>query len=185
VSHHRRLGWLSPWQAAWINLRAMFVYGADFFLVKPGVLLLVVGLVLTLPLTFGQVWIGPIAFSLHWSIAGVALAVLGLQSVYLGTLARMFYESDGAIRRRWLDRLRYNRAVTLSAIVFLVGLVLTSTLVWEYVGHDLSLPSDVLKSVSYRAVTGVLLMIMGFMTFTFTLVVHAYDLVARQENRST
>ena len=24
-------GWFSPWQAAWINLRAMFVYGADFF----------------------------------------------------------------------------------------------------------------------------------------------------------
>src|SRR4029077_1286681 len=22
-SHHRRIGWFSPWQAAWINLRAM------------------------------------------------------------------------------------------------------------------------------------------------------------------
>ena len=36
VSHHKRSGWFSPWQAAWINLRAMFVYGADFFLYKPG-----------------------------------------------------------------------------------------------------------------------------------------------------
>ena len=36
VSHHRRPGWFSPWQAAWINLRAMFVYGPDFFLLKPG-----------------------------------------------------------------------------------------------------------------------------------------------------
>ena len=27
VSHHKRSGWLSPFQAAWINLRAMFVYG--------------------------------------------------------------------------------------------------------------------------------------------------------------
>jgi hypothetical protein len=31
LSHHKRSGWLSPWKAAWINLRAMFVYGADFF----------------------------------------------------------------------------------------------------------------------------------------------------------
>ena len=29
LSHHKRSGWFSPWQAAWINLRAMFVYGAD------------------------------------------------------------------------------------------------------------------------------------------------------------
>ena len=40
LSHHKRSGWFSPWQAAWINLRAMFVYGADFFLFKPGLLLL-------------------------------------------------------------------------------------------------------------------------------------------------
>ena len=40
LSHHKRSGWFSPWQAAWINLRAMFVYGADFFLFKPGLVLL-------------------------------------------------------------------------------------------------------------------------------------------------
>ena len=43
LSHHKRSGWFSPWQAAWINLRAMFVYGADFFLFKPGLLLLALG----------------------------------------------------------------------------------------------------------------------------------------------
>ena len=40
VSHHKRLGWFSPFQAAWINLKAMFIYGADFFLLKPGLLLM-------------------------------------------------------------------------------------------------------------------------------------------------
>ena len=38
LSHHKRSGWFSPWAAAWINLRAMFVYGADFFLYKPGLI---------------------------------------------------------------------------------------------------------------------------------------------------
>ena len=36
-SHHKREGWFSPWKAAWINLRAMFVYGADFFILRPGI----------------------------------------------------------------------------------------------------------------------------------------------------
>ena len=39
LSHHKRAGWFSPWAAAWINLRAMFVYGSDFFVFKPGIVL--------------------------------------------------------------------------------------------------------------------------------------------------
>ena len=40
LSHHKRSGWFSPFAAAWINLRAMFVHGAEFFLFKPGIVLL-------------------------------------------------------------------------------------------------------------------------------------------------
>ena len=35
LSHHKRSGWFSPWHAGWINLKAMFIYGADFFLFGP------------------------------------------------------------------------------------------------------------------------------------------------------
>ena len=34
LSHHKRAGWRSPWSAAWINLRAMFINGSDFFLLE-------------------------------------------------------------------------------------------------------------------------------------------------------
>ena len=37
-SHHKREGWLSPFKAAWINLRAMFVYGVEFFVFWPGLI---------------------------------------------------------------------------------------------------------------------------------------------------
>ena len=40
LSHHKRSGWFSPFAAAWINLRAMFIHGAEFFLFKPGIVLL-------------------------------------------------------------------------------------------------------------------------------------------------
>ena len=54
LSHHKRSGWFSPFQAAWINLRVMFVHGAEFFLFKPGIVLFCLGLLLTLPLSFGD-----------------------------------------------------------------------------------------------------------------------------------
>src|SRR5439155_39649 len=55
LSHHKRAGWFSPFHAAWINLRAMFVYGADFFTLKPGLVMLALGLVMTVPLSFGSI----------------------------------------------------------------------------------------------------------------------------------
>jgi glycosyltransferase involved in cell wall biosynthesis len=174
VSHHRRIGWFSPWQAAWINLRAMFVYGADFFVYKPGFVLLGLGLLLTLMLTFGPVALGPITFSLHWSLAGVTFTILGLQSVYMGILAQTFYDTTGDVRARWLHRFRYNRAVLTSFALFVLGLVLSSFLVIAYLTNDLKLPR--IEASSYEAVTGAMLMIVGFMTFTFTLLLHAANL---------
>src|ERR1022692_2023258 len=55
LSHHKRSGWFSPFHAAWINLRAMFIHGAQFFLFKPGFVLFALGLLLTLPLSFGGI----------------------------------------------------------------------------------------------------------------------------------
>src|SRR6266496_2332623 len=45
ISHLVRGGWQSPWRAGWINLQAMFVFGADFFLTAPGILMFVAGFV--------------------------------------------------------------------------------------------------------------------------------------------
>ena len=59
LSHHKRAGWFSPWAAAWINLRAMFIYGSHFFVFKPGIVLMALGLLLTLPVSFGDVDLGP------------------------------------------------------------------------------------------------------------------------------
>ena len=174
VSHHRRIGWFSPWQAAWINLRAMFTYGADFFVFKPGIVLLALGLLLTLPLTFGPVTIGPVSFSLFWSLAGLTISVLGLQSFFLGCLAQSIYDPTGKARRRWLRVFSYNRAVVVSTGLVIAGVALTSFLILQYLEHNLRLPS--IGGTSYRAITGCLLMIMGFLIFANTLLLHALDL---------
>lgn len=171
-SHHKRSGWFSPWHAAWINLRAMFVYGADFFVLKPGLVLLALGLALTLPLTFGPITIGAVTFSLYWMLAGLAATVLGLQGVYLGCLARVFYDFTGASRRRLLAIFPYTRTALVSAGLVVAGVALAIPLVALYIRHDLALPPGV-PMASYAAVTGLLFVIAGFSTFVFTLLLHA------------
>jgi glycosyltransferase involved in cell wall biosynthesis len=172
LSHHKRSGWFSPWEAAWINLKAMFIYGADFFVLKPGFLALAAGLLLTLPLSFGPVSLGPVTFSLHWMLAGVTLTLLGLQGVYLGWVARLLYDFTGRERRRLLVWFPYTRTVLISVVVGILGLAMTAPLVFTYVRHGLALPTDIVE-VTHLAVTGLVFLMAAFLTFVFVLLVHA------------
>lgn len=172
VSHHRRMGWFSPFQAAWINLKAMFVYGADSFLVKPGALMLAIGLLLTLPLSFGAFTIGPVTFSLFWMLFGLTLATLGVQSLYLGLLARVFYDYRDEVTWRLKRTFRYTRAAGSSMAGMGVGFLLTLPLVVRYFSDGLALEGDI-EPINHLAVTGLLVFILSFATFTFTLVLHA------------
>jgi glycosyltransferase involved in cell wall biosynthesis len=172
VSHHKRLGWFSPFQAAWINLKAMFIYGADFFLLKPGLLLMLLGLLITVPLTFGPITLGPLVLSLYWMLFGVTLTVLGLQSFFLGCIVQVLHDYTGRATRRWLSVFRYTRTMLVSGAMLVVGLGLVLGLVIDYVGSGLRLSLSQTHAI-YFAVTGLLLVMTGFMTFGATLLVHA------------
>lgn len=176
LSHHKRSGWFSPWHAAWINLQAMFVYGADFFLFKPGLVLLTIGSALTFPLSMGPITIGPITFNLYSMLLGVSLTLLGLQCVYMGVLAKVFFDYSGDVKAKWFRRFEYTRAVAASAAMFAVGLALTAHTAINFYLNDFSLGTV----TNNLWVTGLLLMIIGFMTFTFTLILHSTAVAVRK-----
>jgi glycosyltransferase involved in cell wall biosynthesis len=171
LSHLKRGGWFSPWQAAWINMKAMFIYGADFFLFRPGFILLFMGLLLLLPMSLGPVRLGPVTFSLHWMLLGLTLCVLGLHGVYTGAIARIILDYSGDRTARWLRRFSYTRSVLLSALAAAAGVILAVPLVIHYMSLGLTLPE--LSPVNYLAVVGLFLIIGGAMNFTFTLALHA------------
>jgi hypothetical protein len=150
----------------------MFIYGADFFVFKPGMILLALGLLLTLPLSFGAVTVGSVTFSLYWMLLGVTLSVLGLQSIFFGCLAQVLCDYTGKSRRRWLGVFRYTRAMGVSGGLIAAGLGAAAGLIYRYLSDGLVLP-PAHATINHLAVTGVLFMIMGFMTFVFTLLLHA------------
>jgi glycosyl transferase family 2 len=163
-SHHRRMGWLSPWIAGWLNLKVMLVYTPDSFLLKPGILLAALGAVLSCGLAKGPITIGVVGFSLYWLLFGVTCVTLGYSSIQIGVLARVMH----GLRPRSLQRLRqvfsYNRGMFLAGACVLVGLVLLSALVYHYLTSDFRL-----FEISHPAIFGLLLIIVGFQTFCFTL----------------
>jgi hypothetical protein len=150
----------------------MFVYGADFFLLKPGLTMLWAGVLLMMAVMFGPITIGPVTFLLHWMLMGVTLAVVGLQSFYLGCLAQVLNDLTGEARHRWTNLFRYTRSVGWSAAAVLIGLAFTVPLLRDYIHSGLALPHNV-ASTTHLAIGGLFFIIAGFMNFGFTLVIHA------------
>ncbi len=172
LSHMKRNGWLEPWRAGWINLRAMLLFGADFFLLRPGLVLLALGLLLTVPVSLGPVPLGPITLSLNWMMLGLTLSVVGLQCFYLGCIVQVIYRYSAARAERWLRLFSYDRAMLASGLASLAGVALGAPLVRDYLAGGLRLPA-VPTPHMHLAVLGLLCLIAAFYTFSSTLVVHA------------
>ncbi len=181
-SHHKRMGWFSPWQAAWINLRAMFVYGADFFALRPGAVLLSLGLLLTLPLAGGPVEIGSVTLSLYTMLLGLALTVIGLQGVFLGCIAQVLFDYTGKATRRWMRIFPYSRTVGIALALGLVGFVSMLPLLIEFLDRGLEL-GDPGAVENHLAVFGATMLVSGFSVFVFTLILHG-AVVATDRDRA-
>lgn len=178
VSHHKRAGWLSPWRAAWTNLRVMFVYGSDFFMLKPGLVTFTIGLLITLPLSAGPITIGRITFSLYWMLCGMTFTIIGLQAFLLGCIAQVLFDYRGRASERWLAVFPYTRSIIAAATTAFAGLGCTIPLIAYYLSHHetLSLRASVQDGLG---VSGLMLMMIGFSLFTFTLVLHGAVIAAQ------
>ena len=175
LSHHKRAGWLSPWQAGWLNLRAMFLYAPDFFLTRPGWALFLPGLLLTLALVSGPRTVQGIVLNLHWMLLGVTLTVVGYNAILLGMITRIFYNFDVAVSGRLIRLVTYNRGVIGGILLGLAGVAFNSTLVYTWIRNDFRL-----SELNHPGVFGLLLIVMGFQTFTSTLV---FQMIARRRGQ--
>jgi hypothetical protein len=165
LSHHRRMGWLSPWIAGWLNLRVMLVYSPDSFLLMPGWLLLIGGVALASVLAIaGPMTVAGIGFNLHWMLLGVTCATLGYSCIQVGIVARIMHGLRSGLigpAQRWLA---YDRGMLIAGLCVAAGLVLVGRLGWHYIQGGMRL-----ENISYPGIFGLLLILLGFQTFGFTL----------------
>jgi hypothetical protein len=142
----------------------MLVYTPDSFLLKPGIALMAIGLLLSFGLAGGPVTIGNIGFSLYWMLFGVTCTTLGYSSVQIGILARVMHGLRPLFVKRAQRFVTYDRGMLVAAVSVVAGVMLLATLVYRYVNHGLRL-----EAISHPAILGLLLIILGFQTFCFTL----------------
>jgi hypothetical protein len=97
-------------------------------------------------------------------LLGITLATLGYSAVQFATLARSFYDFNPGWRRRLATVLTFERGALASVILALVGFILNAVLFVHWIRGGL-----LLQEISYPGLFGLMLLILGFQTFTFTL----------------
>jgi len=180
LSHMKRRGWLEPWRAGWMNLRAMSIHGVNFFLLKPGAFLLLLGLGFLIPLTFGPVTIGGLQLSLNTMLLAMVVATLGLSMLYFGGLASVMYDYSGQLQARIERALPYNRTLVVCLLIAALGVISTVPLVTTYFENNFTLPEIGIDT--HRAVMGLWLVMAAFQTFIFSLMVRALGVVLPQRS---
>ncbi|MCK9419445.1 MAG: glycosyltransferase family 2 protein [Nitrospirae bacterium] len=163
-SHHRRAGFWSPWLAGWINLKVMLVYSPDSFLIKPGVFSFFIGLIISLLSLGGSISIGPIGFNIYMLLLGLTATVLGYSLFQVGILARNAHGLRSGIERSILEKFTYDRGMITAGLLCTGGFALDLQFLADYIANDF-----VIGSLSRFAIFGLLLIILGVQTFSFTL----------------
>jgi glycosyltransferase involved in cell wall biosynthesis len=173
LSHLKRSRWYEPWHAGWINLRAMFLFAPDFFLMKPGLVSIGLGLLLvSASASHLRGWL-----NLHGMLLGMTLTVGGYSAVQMAVLSKAFYNFIPAKVARYTRLITYDRGVVGAAILGVAALVILVQFTIRYF-----LVHMTLSSVSETAVIALYLLLLSFQTFTFTLMLQM--IARRNTNRA-
>jgi hypothetical protein len=167
LSHMKRRGWLEPWRAGWANLKAMFVYGVDFFLGKPGALLFAAGLVLLLALIGGPVRVGPVQLSTN--------AILGQSMLFSAGLAKILFDYSGRVGLKFQRLFSHSRVVGFCLAAMLAAAFGLYPLVHDFLRHGY-LPEGI-GVQTHWAIFSIWMLIAAFQTFIFALMVRALRLM--------
>ncbi len=165
VSHHKRIGWFSPWMAGWSNVRVMFLYSPDFFLMVPGFILILLGLLINLAVLSGYNNVGPMQLSVHSMLFGVISIVAGYSAIQMGILSKVIYDFSPDTSSKYKKIFSYNHGVIAGCILILLGLLSQAHFVYGFIRDKF-----ILYEMSKISIIGLLLLLLGFQTFTFTLV---------------
>lgn len=171
VSVHKRLGWLSPWLAAWSNIQAMMVHGGNKLARFAAWPLLVVGGILAGLLAIGPVSLFGLNLSLITQAVGVMLFVCGLTLLYGDWTFELLYPYRPQFRQRAWLLLDYDRVMGGVVALFFLGLGLVANYAFHVGGP---------AWIAHLALTGLLMMAVSVITFIFSLI----GIVIREQVRN-
>ena len=165
IEYRERVGEskLRTWQDGWRHLKFLLLASPTWLFLVPGTAACLLGALVLIPLTFGEVHIGRFQLLVHPMIPAAVLLIVGYQLVQFGVLLRACTEPPEGLSDRLSDLIhRYvtiERMLVLGSALTLAGLAigLTITIEWASSGFG---PLSALRA----AITAMTLFVLGTQT---------------------
>jgi hypothetical protein len=154
---------LQPFGDGWRHIRFMLLFSPTYLFLLPGIIIMVLGLIITAALVAGPFYLGRFYVGIHFMVIGSMLAVLGQQLISFGVSARAYAFSEHLVESdRWLDRaMRYyslERGLLLGGLLGAVGLITFVYILIAWLAGDVHF-SELIHL--HQAIAASTLMIMG------------------------
>lgn len=184
ISYHPRAGEskLSPWRDGWRHLKFMLLYAPNWLFLGPGAFLFLLGLILLISMTFGEMKIGPMILHLHPMFLGALLVLLGYQVFSFGLLTKLYAYSQklmppSRLVNFYLKKFSLEKLIFIGSIIFLIGLGLG---IWVYViwaRGGFGALSEVRKSLTSMTliILGIQIIFTGFFYNIFKIGIKGHD----------
>jgi len=154
---------LSRFRDGWRHLRFLLVHSPTHLFIVPGAVVLLIGLLIAL-ISLSQVPIFGRAWNLHTLIAGVLMAVVGVQIVALGLCAHAYGTYFMGEKDPWFDRMRarfrLEHGLMLGGAILVAGFVAGAVIVGIWIDRGFGALSE-----ERLAVTAAALVIIGLQIF--------------------
>lgn len=155
---------LRSWRDGWRHLRFMLVFSPQWLFVIPGLIMLMLGLILTFAILLAApLQVGEIVLSINSAVAASLAIVLGVQLLLTGLFARVLATRIGLLPRSlWMKRIGHllsiESGIAIGFFAILVGLAMMTIAVlrWNSAGFG-PLPSAVTMRYSLPAMTMIIL----------------------------
>jgi glycosyltransferase involved in cell wall biosynthesis len=154
---------LRSFRDGWRHLRFLLLYSPRWLFLYPGLLLTLLGLILTGVLLAGPITIGSIGLDVGTLMYAVAGSVVGYQSVIFALLAKVYAKHEGFLPAgqrfdRFQERLSMENLTAIGLLVFMVGVVCTigSFVHWQGTGFGSLSPTTSVR-IAVPATLGLML----------------------------
>jgi len=122
----------------WRHLRFMLMYSPTHLFLIPGAGLMLIGLVLSIVLLRGPIFIGGRGYSFHLSILGSLLTLLGFQIINLGLYAKaysfkQYFERDDKFIEKFYRYFRLEWGLVVGFSLFMVGLLMDFFILYSWI----------------------------------------------------
>lgn len=151
---------LNTWRDGWRHLKFLLIYAPNWLFLYPGLLILLLGLIFSVTLTYAPLKLGAVVLDVHTLLFANAFVIIGVQMIAFYVFSRHFASDNQLINRKKYSILNVDKVILMGVILMAVGIGISiyNLYDWSQKGFGMLEPTTMLR----RVIPGISSIIIGF-----------------------